>query len=129
MTGFLSNVWDFLWMFFTIFLFFAWLMVLFTIIGDLFRDRALAGWAKAIWLVALIFIPVLTALVYLIARGGGMGERAAVQAQAQQGRAEDYIRSVAGTSPAQELVNANSLLDSGAISEAEYGRLKEKILS
>ena len=70
MIGFLSNVWDFIWMFFTIFVFFAWLMALFSIIGDLFRDRALSGWAKAIWLIALIFVPFLTAVVYLIARGG-----------------------------------------------------------
>ena len=74
MVGFLSNIWDFIWMFFTIFVFFAWLMALFSIIGDLFRDRALSGIAKAIWLLFLIFIPFLTAIVYLIARGGGMAE-------------------------------------------------------
>ena len=129
MVGFLSNIWDFIWMFFTIFVFFAWLMVLFSIISDLFRDRALSGWAKAVWLVALIFVPVLTALLYLIARGKGMAERSAAQASAQRSAADDYIRSVAGSTPAQELSQAKTLLDSGAISAEEYANLKAKILS
>ena len=129
MVGFLSNIWDFIWMFFTIFVFFAWLMVLFSIISDLFRDRALSGWAKAVWLVALIFVPVLTALIYLIARGKGMAERSAAQASAQRSAADDYIRSVAGSTPAQELSQAKTLIDSGAISAEEYANLKAKILS
>ncbi len=129
MVGFLSNIWDFIWMFFTIFVFFAWLMVLFSIISDLFRDRALSGLAKAVWLVALIFVPVLTALIYLIARGKGMAERSAAQASAQRSAADDYIRSVAGSTPAQELSQAKTLLDSGAISAEEYANLKAKILS
>lgn len=129
MTGFLANIWDFIWMFFTIFVFFAWLMALFSIIGDLFRDRDLSGWAKAIWLFALIFVPFLAALVYLIARGGGMAERAATQAKAQRAVADDYIRTVAGASPAHELTQAKALLDSGAISAAEFDGLKAKILS
>ena len=129
MVGFLSNIWDFIWMFFTIFVFFAWLMVLFSIIRELFRDRALSGLAKAVWLVALIFVPVLTALVYLIARGKGMAERSAAQASAQRSAADDYIRSVAGSTPAQELSQAKTLLDSGAISAEEYASLKAKILS
>ena len=129
MVGFLSNIWDFIWMFFTIFVFFAWLMVLFSINSDLFRDRALSGLAKAVWLVALIFVPVLTALVYLIARGKGMAERSAAQASAQRSAADDYIRSVAGSTPAQELSQAKTLLDSGAISAEEYANLKAKILS
>ena len=129
MVGFPSNIWDFIWMFFTIFVFFAWLMVLFSIISDLFRDRALSGWAKAVWLVALIFVPVLTALIYLIARGKGMAERSAAQASAQRSAADDYIRSVAGSTPAQELSQAKTLLDSGAISAEEYANLKAKILS
>ena len=129
MSGFLSNLWDFVWMFFTIFVFFAWLMALFSIIGDLFRDRALSGWAKAVWLLLLIFVPFLTALVYLIARGGGMAERAASQAKAQQNVTDDYIRSVVGAGPAQELTQAKALLDSGALSADEYAALKAKILS
>ena len=129
MIGFLSNVWDFIWMFFTIFVFFAWLLALFSIIGDLFRDRELSGWAKALWLLALIFVPFLTALVYLIARGKGMAERAGAQAKAQQAAADDDIRSVAGSSPTTELTQAKALLDSGAISAAEFEALKAKILA
>ena len=128
MVGFLSNIWDFIWMFFTIFVFFAWLMVLFSIISDLFRDRALSGWAKAVWLVALIFVPVLTALIYLIARGKGMAERSAAQASAQRSAADDYIRSVAG-SPADEIARAKALLDAGSITSAEYDQLKAKALA
>lgn len=125
---FLSHVWDFVWMFFTIFVFFAWLMALFSIVGDLFRDRALSGWAKAIWLLFLIAVPVLTALVYLIARGSGMAERSASQAKAGRDATDDYIRSVAGGA-ASEITQAKALLDSGAISQAEFEALKAKALA
>jgi len=126
--GFLSNVWDFIWMFFTIFVFFAWLMALFSIIGDLFRDRLLSGWAKAVWLLFLIFVPFLTALVYLIARGSGMADRAAAQAKVQRSVADDYIRSVAGGA-AGEIAQAKALLDAGTISPAEFDALKAKALA
>lgn len=129
MAGFLSNIWDFIWMFFTIFVFFAWLMALFSIIGDLFRDRALSGIAKAIWLLFLIFIPFLTAIVYLIARGGGMAERAAAQARAQQAAADNYIRSVSASNPAHEIAEAKALLDAGTITTTEFEALKAKALS
>ncbi|MBN9105724.1 MAG: SHOCT domain-containing protein [Propionibacteriaceae bacterium] len=115
-------------MFFTIFVFFAWLMALFSIIGDLFRDRLLSGWAKAVWLLFLIFVPFLTALVYLIARGSGMADRAAAQAKAQRSVADDYIRSVAGGA-AGEIAQAKALLDAGTISPAEFDALKAKALA
>ena len=127
--SFLANLWDFLWMFFTIFVFFAWLMALFSIIGDLFRDRTLSGVAKAIWLLFLIFIPFLTAVVYLIVRGGGMSDRATAQVRAQQTAAENYIRSVSGTNPAHEIAEAKGLLDAGVITPAEFDALKAKALS
>ena len=128
MIGFLSNVWDFIWMFFTIFVFFAWLMALFSIIGDLFRDRALSGWAKAIWLIALIFVPFLTAVVYLIARGDGMAKRSSAVVAQNKERTDEYIRDVAGTSPADEIAKAKALLDAGTISEAEFAQLKAAAL-
>ena len=130
MTGFLANIWDFIWMFFTIFVFFAWLMVLFSIISDLFRDRALSGWAKAVWLVALIFVPVLTALIYLIVRGNGMAKRnMKAQADAQQ-QFNEYVQSVATSgSPADQIAQAKQLLDSGAIDQAEFESLKAKALN
>ncbi len=128
--SFWSVIWDAIWWFLTIFVFVAYLMALFTIISDLFRDRKLNGFAKAIWFVFLIFLPFLTALVYLIARGGGMGERAAAQAQAAQSATNDYIRQVAGTAtPTDEIARAKQLLDAGAISADEFASLKQAALA
>src|SRR5215208_1119439 len=81
-----------------VFLFAAWLMILFVIIGDLFRDHQLSGWGKAAWTIFLIFVPFLAALVYLIARGEGMRERALAQQQEQQKQLDTYIRHAAGGS-------------------------------
>ena len=89
-----SSFLDILWWSLTVFVFIAYLMALFSIISDLFRDRQLNGFAKAVWLLFLVFLPFITALVYLIARGKGMGERAQRQAAAAQTATEDYIRSV-----------------------------------
>ena len=127
--GFWGSFWDLIWWFLTIFIFVAYLMALFSIIGDLFRDRKLNGFAKAIWLLFLVFLPFLTALVYLIARGDGMAKRSnAVVAQNKE-RTEEYIRDVAGTSPADEIAKAKALLDAGTISPAEYEALKAKALA
>lgn len=126
--SFWSTIGDTIWWFLTIFIFFAYLMALFSIISDLFRDHKLNGWWKAVWLVFLIFLPFLTALVYLIARGRGMGERAQKQAQEVQDAQESYIRQVAG-GPAAEIAEAKRLLDSGAISQAEFESLKSKALA
>ena len=128
--SFLSNIWDAIWWMLTIFVFIAYLMALFSIIGDLFRDRKLNGFAKAIWLLFLVFIPFLTALVYLIVRGRGMGERAAAQAQQSQDAAESYIRSVASNAtPTDEIIRAKQLFDDGAISADEYAQLKAAALA
>lgn len=128
MYDFLSHAWDIIWFLFTIFIFLAYLMVLFSIISDLFRDRALPGVAKAIWMIALVFLPFLTAIVYLIVRGKGMGERAAAQVNAQKEATDQYIRSVA-TSPADEIQKAKTLLDNGVISPDEFVSIKARILS
>ena len=127
---FWSSIADILWWALTVFVFVAYLMALFSIISDLFRDRALNGFAKAIWLLFLVFLPFLTALVYLIARGKGMGERAAQQAVAAQTATEDYVRSVAGSAatPTDEIERAKRLLDAGAITEAEFASLKQAAL-
>ncbi|WP_270618521.1 SHOCT domain-containing protein (plasmid) [Micrococcus luteus] len=124
---FWSTIWDAIWWFFTIFVFVAYLIALFSIISDLFRDRELSGVYKAIWLLFLIFIPFLTALVYLIFRGRGMGDRAERQAREAKATADDYIRTVAG-GPASEIAQAKQLLDSGTISEAEFQSLKQSAL-
>ncbi|MEJ3405415.1 SHOCT domain-containing protein [Rathayibacter sp. YIM 133350] len=120
--------WDILWLFFWSFAFIAYLYALFAIIGDLFRDHTLNGWWKALWIIFLIFLPFLTALVYLIARGQGMAERAQKEAKQVQASADDYIRTVAGSSPSDEIAKAKSLLDNGTITQQEYDLLKAKAL-
>jgi predicted PurR-regulated permease PerM len=128
--GFWGSFWDIIWWFLAVFIFFAYLMVLFSIIGDIFRDRKLAGGWKALWIVLLIFFPFITALVYLIARGGSMAERSAEAAQQMRSAQDSYIKSVAGSSsPAEDIAKAKSLLDSGAISQAEFEQLKAKALA
>ncbi len=126
---FWSNFWSLIWWFLWAFVFIAYLMALFAIIGDLFRDHKLNGWWKAVWIIFLIFVPFLTALVYLIARGQGMAERNQREARAAQSAADTYIRQVAGSSPAEEIAKAKSLLDAGTISQEEYEQLKARALA
>ncbi|GAA1224076.1 hypothetical protein F6W70_10625 [Microbacterium maritypicum] len=131
--GFWGSFWDLIWWFLTIFIFVSYLFVLFAIIGDLFRDHKLNGWLKAIWVVALLFFPLITALIYLIARGRSMGERSQAQAQALRDAQAEYVKGLAGQgaapSPADEIAKAKNLLDAGAISQAEYEGLKAKALT
>jgi hypothetical protein len=121
----------FLWLLLWSFVFISYLFIFFYILGDLFRDAALSGWWKAIWIVLLVVFPFGTALVYLIARGKGMTERSLAAAQAQQAAAADYIQSVAGAgqSPADQIASAKALLDSGSITQAEFNTLKAKALA
>ena len=118
-----------LWMF-EFFLFVIWFWLLLTIFTDLFRDHELSGGAKALWIIFVIVVPFIGILVYLIARGHGMADRAAkAQARAQE-QMNAQIRAAAGTSasPADQIAQAKSLLDSGAISQAEFDRLKAAAL-
>ncbi|GAA1798733.1 SHOCT domain-containing protein [Agromyces neolithicus] len=127
---FWNNFWDLIWWFLWAFVFIAYLFALFAIIGDLFRDHKLNGWWKAVWILFLIFVPFLTALVYLIARGNGMAERSQKEAKQYQAATDEYIRQTAGaSSPSDEIAKAKALLDSGTISQAEYDQLKAKALS
>jgi hypothetical protein len=121
--------WDFFWLMVWSFFFVAYLMVLFQVVADLFRDRELSGWWKALWIVFLIFLPVLTALVYLIARGEGMARRQQQVARVAKHEAESYIRDVAGGSPVDQIVGATELLNAGTITPAEFERLKAKALA
>jgi hypothetical protein len=123
------SFWDIVWFIFISFAFVAYLMVMFSIIGDIFRDRELSGFAKAMWVLALILVPFITALVYLITRGSGMAERS-VHAAAQHREAQDaYIRDVAGhTTPSDQIAQARALFDAGVISQSEYDALKSKAL-
>ncbi|BDV30994.1 SHOCT domain-containing protein [Microbacterium terricola] len=127
--GFWGSFWDLIWWFLWLFIFFAYLMALFAIIGDLFRDSKLSGWWKAVWIFFLIFFPIVTALVYLIARGNGMAERGAAQARQYKAAQDDYIKSVAGSSPSDEIAKAKALLDAGTISQAEYEQIKARVLA
>ncbi|TDN90998.1 SHOCT domain-containing protein [Microbacterium sp. BK668] len=126
-----SNFWDVVWWFIWIFAFVAYLFVLISIFSDLFRDHKLSGWWKAVWVLFLIFVPFLTALIYLIARGRGMQERGLAEMKRQQEAQQAYIQSVAGSgaSPADEIAKASELLKAGTISQAEYDQLKARALS
>lgn len=127
----MDSFWDFFWFTISFFLLMAYLVVLFQIITDLFRDKSVSGWIKAVWVFFLIFFPIITALVYLIARGHGMAERNVAAVQAAQADTEAYIRQVSSSngSPADEIARAKALLDSGAISQAEFDSLKAKALA
>jgi len=123
-----SNFWEVLWLIFSSFFLIAYLIVLFQVVVDLFRDREIGGFARAIWVIALIFVPMLTALAYLIVRGQGMGQRQMRANQEARAEAETYIRNVAGTSPAEQIARASGLFKEGVISEAEFNTLKAKAL-
>lgn len=125
----MSNFWDLLTLIFSTFLFVAYLFVLFQIVTDLFRDGEMGGIAKALWIIALIFLPMLTAIVYIIGRGKGMAARQQAALNRMKSESESYIRQVAGRSPATDIAEAKSLLDAGTITQAEFERLKAKALS
>lgn len=120
---------QFLWSLLIIFFMIMYFMVLFSVIIDLFRNHEMNGFVKALWILLLIFIPLISLLVYVIVYGRGMAERqqaAVVTAQKDQ---ENYIKQVAGTSPAEQIAQAQELLNSGAISQSEFEKLKAKALS
>ena len=127
----MDSFWDFFWLLVWSFFFVMYLMVLFQIIGDLFRDKDLSGWWKALWIIFLIIFPFLAAIIYLIARGRSMAERQAGQVREAQVATDQYIKSVAaqGSSPADQIASAKSLLDSGAITQQEFEQLKAKALA
>jgi hypothetical protein len=124
------GLWDVFVSMFWFMLLFAWIALLIHIFSDLFRDRELSGGAKALWTVFLVFLPWLGALVYLIARGNSMNERARVAAEAQEANLRAYVRDAAGTtSAADELKKLAELRASGAITDADYDQAKAKILT
>ena len=127
------SFWEVVWLIVISFAFIAYLMAMFTIIVDLFRDKELSGVLKAVWFLCLIVLPFLTALVYLVTRGNGMAERSARQTQAVRTAQEGYIREVAGEDrsddPAAQIAQAKQLLDSGAISQEEFQALKARALA
>ena len=128
--SFADIFWSLLWFYFL----FLWIMVLFHILGDLFRDHTLSAVTKTLWVLFLVFLPFLAALVYLFTRGKGMAERAAARQQQAQEQFDGYVRSVAtpgdaAVSPAEQIARAKELLDAGTIDQAEFDRLKAKALA
>ncbi|MEO9326471.1 SHOCT domain-containing protein [Gordonia aurantiaca] len=123
-----DSFWDFIWYTIVIFAFVAYLIVLWHIITDLFRDKGASGLQKAVWVIFLIIFPYLTAIVYLLAKGKGMAERQRQAVEQAKAASDEYIRSVAGTTPTQQITEAKALLDSGAISPEEFEHLKAQAL-
>ena len=120
---------DFLWLIIVSFAFVAYLIVLFQIVTDMFRDKTQKGWHKAVWIIFLIIFPLITAVVYLIARGSGMAERQVEYMKQAKSDSDTYIREVAGRSPAQEITDAKALLDAGSSSADDFEKIKTKALA
>jgi hypothetical protein len=121
---------DALWTMFVFFLWILWFWLLFTVFADLFRRHDISGWGKTGWCVFVILLPFLGVFVYLIAEGRAMGERSAQQAQRYQSQMDSYVRSVAASgSSTDEIAKGKQLLDSGAISQAEFDQIKAKALA
>ena len=118
---------------FEFFIFFAWIMCVFYVFADIFRSQDMGGAAKTVWCLFVIFVPFLGVLVYLIARGGGMTQRTIEHQQRIQDQQAEYVRSVVATSgggsSADQIASAKQLLDSGAITQAEFDQLKAKALA
>jgi hypothetical protein len=108
----------------SVFAFVVWFWLLIVIYGDLFRRHDISGWAKAVWVLALVVTSYIGIFVYLITQGRGMAERNAQQAQ----QARDELRSIVGFSVADEITKLDQLKKSGSITEAEYGRLRAKLV-
>lgn len=125
----LNSLWDLFWYTLVIFAFVAYLLILFQVLTDLFRDRSTSALVKVVWIIFLILLPYLTAFVYLLARGRGMATRSTAAHDSAQHAADDYIRKVAGRTPAGEISEAQALLDAGTITGDEFDRLKAKALS
>jgi len=113
----------------SIFFIVIWIWILITVLIDLFRDHELSGWWKAVWVFFLVFLPVITVLIYLIARGGGMRDRALAEQKHMQQATDEYIRSVSTSSPVDQLHRLDELRARGAISQEEFERLKARVLA
>lgn len=118
-------LWSMLWFF----LFIMWMMLIFAIIADLFRDHESSGVVKVLWVLALFMVPFLGTFLYLIIRGKGMAERSMAQAKAQDQATREYVRDAAGTGgAAAELQRIADLKASGAITDVEFAKMKAKVI-
>jgi hypothetical protein len=129
----LASSYPFLEVFWTILIFFGfvfWIMILFNVIGDIFRRHDISGWGKVLWLIAIILLPYLGVFIYLIVEHEGLVQRSVKQQEAAQSQLDRYVQSVvAQGDPAEQIAKAKSLLDSGAITQAEFEQIKRKALA
>ena len=123
------SIWEAIWLIFVTFVFISVLMMLFSVIVDLFRDDSLSGWGKAGWIIVLILMPFLGLLIYVIVRGKAMSDRAIKEQVDTKQSFDDYVRTVSGGGPATELEKANTLHMAGKLSDEEFAQLKAKILA
>lgn len=123
------SIWNALWVVFATFLFITVLMMMFSVIVDIFRDKALSGWAKAAWLLFLVVFPLFSLLIYVIVRGKGMAERSIKEQVEAKESFDAYVRDVAGGGAASELEKAAAMHAAGQISDDEYRALKARILA
>ena len=125
----MSNFWDNMWLIVSTFVCIAYLLLLFHVGTDLFRDSSIGGGAKILWLIFLIFLPMMTVLAYILFRGDGMAQRQKAAMASAKSDTDAYIRHVAGKSPGEQIADAKALLDAGTVTQAEYEQLKAKALA
>jgi hypothetical protein len=118
-----------IWTMFVFFGFVLWIWAIFAVFADLFRRHDISGWGKAAWSLFVIFVPLIGVLTYLIVYGSDMADRKVEDIQATQSQIDDHIRTVAGGGSAAEIKQAKDLLDSGAITQAEFDQIKQKALA
>ncbi|MCB5292322.1 PLDc N-terminal domain-containing protein [Arthrobacter sp. SO3] len=121
--------WDFFWLMISFVLYVSYLMVLFLIVKDIFADSTRNGWSKAVWVLFLIFLPVIGGLAYLIAHGQSMSLRQAARSDVAREDFDEYIRRAAGTNQAEQIAQAKTLMDDGALTAEEFAALKQRVLS
>ncbi|KUM33198.1 PLDc N-terminal domain-containing protein [Arthrobacter sp. EPSL27] len=121
------NFWDYFWLMMSFALYISYLVVLFLIVKDIFSDSTRTGWSKAVWVIVLIFLPVLGGVAYLIAFGQSMALRQAARSDARED-AEGYGRQTAGSDPADQIARAKALMDDGALTPEEFAALKQQVL-
>jgi hypothetical protein len=121
--------WDFFWLMISFVLYVSYLVVLFLIVKDIFADSTRKGWSKAVWVLVLIFLPVIGGLAYLIAHGQSMSLRQAARSDVAREDFEEYIRRAAGTNKAEQIAQAKTLMDDGALTAEEFAAFKQQVLS
>jgi uncharacterized BrkB/YihY/UPF0761 family membrane protein len=125
----MSTFWDSFWLIAEVFIFVAYLFVLFHIFSDVFRNSEMSGFVKALWILGLILPIPFIALIYILAHGRGMAQRQRQTMERVKSNTDSYIRQTAGKSPAEQISEAKALLDSGTISADEFAQLKTKALA